>query len=82
MISCNKGEVEIDGNLIELCADLSTIVYGIKSLLKEEMTSEFIDMVVKIAVDEGLNDFSQEEKDEIFDRNVKEFLKALDGIGE
>lgn len=82
MISSDKGKITIDGNLIELFADLSTLVCGLKSLLKKEITNELACALIKNAVCEGLEEFSKEENDENFERNTKEFFKALDGIGE
>ena len=69
-IYSNKSELKIEGNADEILAELSTIIFALK---RAKIPNELI----RIAIDNGIEEYNKRNKKEEKRDNLKSILKKL-----
>lgn len=88
MVSCNKGDISISGEFVEISAEMSTLLYGYKQCLleigfSEDRIRDFVNFIVENALETDDDADDDELRDNLVERigedNVKlieDFIKA------
>ena len=80
MISCDKGEITLDGNALEILADISIIIKCVVYNFSEKIPKEVATDIVRFSVNAGF-DITGKSEDEILEEkrmeNVASILKNM-----
>lgn len=74
MVKCNLGSVEFKGSINIICAEVSTILMSLRSLLSDKIGEEEAEKMINDIVD-----VSKKSKDEI-DKELVDTMKELEDL--